>query len=758
MNRTAWRATPFAIGLWVVWLAVVTPRAAAEEPKPPGDARTRQFLLSGQEPAEPFVPLKPRTSDDVRRLEAIKYFCIGRWLENDVRWGEAFEAYKKALESDPKSLTIHKSLITLANLAGRRQDASKYLREAIELAPDDYELLDGLGSELVEQGQFDQAAEVYKRAVASPKLRQRDAKLVLLKFKLGMLSEQIKDYDGAADAYLDVMAAMQEPEAYQLHRLTGSNRPRFMQNPAETYENFGNTFRQAKRYEDALRAFRNAQANSPRRARFSLNIAEVYIDREEYAQALEHLDKYVEEQTPIGSTAYEKLAVVLEKLGRADEILPRVEAAAEKNRLNMNLQFYLGTLHEEAGHIDQAKAIYTKVLENRGDERVYKALARIHQTEDRFRDLIALLGSGLERAFEQRDGQAVIAQALDEQLKALVSDPETARKVVETAREMQRENSKQLGLGARYFVAKVAQAAEQIDAAAEFYRLCIETQPRAAPVFYRDWSKMLLAANRIPEAIAVLRESIDNGSRARDAEAHNELAIALQLDGQTEEALKAAARAIELEPDEAMGYVTQARVLTHAEQYDKAAQRYEQILRDFADRPEVQVDARYALSSIYVQLGDMPKAERQLELILEQDPDNDTANNDLGYLWADQGKNLQQAEGMIRKALESQPENAAYLDSMGWVLYRLDRPAEARKYLEDAVARQEGGQDGTIVDHLGDVYFRLKEFNKAREMWQRAATALENAKGARRDDKRLGEIREKLKSLEQQLKRDSGDD
>jgi tetratricopeptide (TPR) repeat protein len=231
------------------------------------------------------------------------------------------------------------------------------------------------------------------------------------------------------------------------------------------------------------------------------------------------------------------------------------------------------------------------------------------------------------------------------------------------------------------------------------------------------------------------------------------------MGGHTDAAIASANKSIEIDPQEIEGHSTLAWVLTHSGQYQKAIEKYDQILKDFADNAEVVRRVRYMLSNVYVQTGEMEKSEQALEQILKEHPDDAAANNDLGYLWADQGKNLEQAEKMIRKALDryaaerdpGEPEkNAAYLDSMGWVLYKLGRPDEAAKFLEEAVGVDEGAADGTIVDHLGDVYMRLKQTAKAKEHWLKAQKILEAAEGPRREDKRLKEIKEKLKNLDEQ--------
>ena len=112
--------------------------------------------------------------------------------------------------------------------------------------------------------------------------------------------------------------------------------------------------------------------------------------------------------------------------------------------------------------------------------------------------------------------------------------------------------------------------------------------------------------------------------------------------------------------------------------------------------------------------------EGQLRKVLESSPHDATANNDLGYLMADRNKNLAEAERLIRKALEldkqlrgattakaADEENAAYIDSLGWVLFRRGKLDEARRELERAAKLPDGEDDPVVWDHLGDVCFRL---------------------------------------------------
>src|ERR1044071_78511 len=112
------------------------------------------------------------------------------------------------------------------------------------------------------------------------------------------------------------------------------------------------------------------------------------------------------------------------------------------------------------------------------------------------------------------------------------------------------------------------------------------------------------------------------------------------------------------------------------------------------------------------------------------------------------GKTWRRPKSMIRKAVREEPDRPAYLDSLGWVLFKRGKSKEAVEPLEKAVkqlADSPSSGDATIFEHLGDVYFHLHENARARESWN---TAVKAASKANPPDKRLPEIRKKLESLD----------
>ena len=120
-------------------------------------------------------------------------------------------------------------------------------------------------------------------------------------------------------------------------------------------------------------------------------------------------------------------------------------------------------------------------------------------------------------------------------------------------------------------------------------------------------------------------------------------------------------------------------------------------------------------------MGRADDAEQLFQSLIDQDPGDAASANYLGYSWADRGENLDQALNLITRAVAIEPENPAYLDSLGWVHYRLGDLDQAEYWLRRAVAF--GGGDGTILAHLGEVLLERGDVDEARLLLQRALDA-----------------------------------
>jgi tetratricopeptide (TPR) repeat protein len=117
------------------------------------------------------------------------------------------------------------------------------------------------------------------------------------------------------------------------------------------------------------------------------------------------------------------------------------------------------------------------------------------------------------------------------------------------------------------------------------------------------------------------------------------------------------------------------------------------------------IELHYELGVLYDKMGNSQGAVEKMKEVIEKAPEHADALNYLGYTYADKNMNLDEAEALISRALELDPENGYILDSMGWVFYRKGEYEKARHYLEKAVSRVP--DDPIILEHLGDVYHKI---------------------------------------------------
>lgn len=148
-------------------------------------------------------------------------------------------------------------------------------------------------------------------------------------------------------------------------------------------------------------------------------------------------------------------------------------------------------------------------------------------------------------------------------------------------------------------------------------------------------------------------------------------------------------------------------------------------------------NALLVISSAQERAGDMKGSEATLQQILAKEPDNATALNNLGYFLVERGERLDEALGMIERAVRKEPGNASYLDSLGWAYFKQGKLNQAERYLSDAARRNPGS--AAIQEHLGDLFQRLGQKEKAQSYWRKALSLASEAADSARIKAKLGE-------------------
>ena len=179
--------------------------------------------------------------------------------------------------------------------------------------------------------------------------------------------------------------------------------------------------------------------------------------------------------------------------------------------------------------------------------------------------------------------------------------------------------------------------------------------------------------------------------------------------GKPSKALTRAREAID-----ALGPYTRIRIAEIQLELDHLADG-EALLAGWVESEPDNPDAHYYLGSYMFRSQGLARAEPALRKVLELDPQHAPALNFLGYSLADEGLRSDEALALVQRAIELDPWNGAYLDSLGWVYFRMGRFEDARVPLETAA--RELPSDSVVLEHLGDLYEKLGESDLALSAW-----------------------------------------
>jgi len=223
----------------------------------------------------------------------------------------------------------------------------------------------------------------------------------------------------------------------------------------------------------------------------------------------------------------------------------------------------------------------------------------------------------------------------------------------------------------------------------------------------------LVRKNEIEKAKDSLGQAVKINPEA--SEPHALLAILNLAEGKLDLAAKeyelALKGAVRLNPKDVEIYKVLAGLYIRQGNIQEAKDTYRIISELAPNDPEV----HFYLGVIYAELKESASLEESLKKAISLKPDYAQALNFLGYTYVEDNKNLKEAEGLIRRALALDPDNGAYLDSLGWLFYKKGRLKESRDTLIRAVSLM---PDAVIFDHLGDVYFKMRDKENAGINWR----------------------------------------
>jgi tetratricopeptide (TPR) repeat protein len=404
-------------------------------------------------------------------------------------------------------------------------------------------------------------------------------------------------------------------------------------------------------------------------------LIDIYEDQDRLDEALALL-RDLEKKDPENPAVAERIAMDLARAGRFDEAEKRArELAAKRPENHGNLRLLAQVLFEKGDVAGGEKILRSLIASDPTDDASRRVLASEFLRDRRFDDARTLLEESLRRsgtdprAAEQRQSISVDLGYL----AFLQKDYALARRTLEP---LQITNG-----------AVNARASRLLLAAA-----------RDGEDFPYGLARARAAATAEPENAEWMAAVAEFQWRTGDKKGAEAGIARLAASGEPERALAA------------------ADVWARLKEFGRAANVARDLVRRFPDS----TDALFRLGSSLERAGSPAEAEEVFLRLLRKKPEDAATLNYLGYMWADRNEKLDRAREMLEKAVAREPRNGAYLDSLGWVYFRLGRLEAAAKNLSEAHRRDP--EDATIEEHLGDLAERTGKNEEAIAHWERALT------------------------------------
>ena len=670
--------------------------------------------------AEPLKNEQRRTEVEQDRVRSSALFSYGRMLFQRREFPEALRYYQRAVRYDSAAATILQDIVALAFQLQRNDEGIRYALLAAEKNTQDPVAITQLAAFLTKQQDYQRALKLHEKSVAISAKLEDKTEIPFQRLDMARLYFLTEDFEKSAECFTEVMEALEFPEKYGLNE---TQVKRLSESPQQTIGLFGEALFHIGRLDEALAMFQKAHADGADETLLSFRLAKIHFKNGKSAKAMEQLENYfAAHPTPGTNAPYQLFADLLtqnnqEESQVAEQLITKLEHLLESTPNNSVLAYFLAKQLIANDRVDQAKTIYLKLVDSELSAGALQTLVTIHLQQQDTHGLLSVL-----RQTIQKTGSLDFVQ---DQIQPLIEQPEKLEPFFEHLKNSSKNDDPTADAATAISVGLLAIQAQRFDLAEEMFLIALDRNKDSAIQTLTTWGLRLFAADQPDRAADIFQRAIDC-----DVEENNVAVLlyyqsaALEFSGKTDKAVDKARAAFALQPESPQLSNRIAWILYHAKRYQAAENEYEQVLRTFdknhgsSDVRTHLRETRLVLSAICAQQERWNEAEEWLEQVLDEFPEDIGAMNDLGYLWADQGKRLNRALQMIQRAVASEPDNPAYRDSLGWVYFRLGEFPSAIRELEKACATEI--PDAIILDHLGDAYQAANHPQKAILAWKRA--------------------------------------
>jgi len=558
------------------------------------------------------------------------------------------------------------------------------------------------------------------------------------------------------------------PDTLEAHKILANL---YMSTMGET---FGDTSPQLQEtLQKGIHHFEEALRIDPADADCLFSLGRIYLKIHEYEKSEQYLRRYLQ-ANPNAMDGNYYLTIACMELGKYELALETVQLLQVERPDSLQIRMLKAEILEKLQRFDQAEEIYQHALTLQpNDPDFYANFARLLMQQQKSgraievlekakaegvatADLLSLLGqiyrigfnydkaiSNLKEAVVQEPGDAEIRYQLA-MTHAQMGDTPKAIQLLQTLLKDAGAGAARSGLSARqrrlfmlnlaFLYADDRQFKNAIELLQRFQK---EFPGDKEPLVYLQLSQIYRNYRQWDKARAIA----EDGLKVMPGHSRllNERAQALAGAGQWQQAVEDLRREIAAgHPDDISLYTGAAAICSENRQWAAA---FEILAQGLAKYP-ADGALLFQRAAVQEKSGDYAGATATFLQLLEADPDNGTAWNYLGYMLIDFDQDIDRGIEYVQKALRIEPNNPAFLDSLGWGYYKKKDFKKALEYLQRAVAAMD--DDPTNYGHLGDTYRSLGQNHEARDQYEKALPLQTEATARERLENKIRELKPKL--------------
>lgn len=473
--------------------------------------------------------------------------------------------------------------------------------------------------------------------------------------------------------------------------------------------------------QSALDEYYKAAALDPTNVALVLDVSQQFLQARQADKALSLLKEATTNSTASGEL-FAELGFVYSKLGKTNEAFNADRAAIQKDPrsiggyqslfidyLQNGQTKQMWPLLEEASKVNGTDAEFLIDLAGLYFRFSVQVPAQKKQADERALEL-------LQRAAKTKTSDVRLQMHLADGFNLLGKTEEAARLYENISRELPKDSPEDDAVRAK--LADIYLHSHDLKHASEQLQGILRDNPTDPQTYYLlggiayDETNYTRAVDYFEEAIAI-NPDLES--------AYYDMATAQLESGRIADASATLDKARRKFPQNFMAEYLSGVACNEQKDYTNALQHFTtaEVVAETSSPGKLTDNFYFQMGATCERLGDYLRAEKCFEKSLSLAPDSSETLNYLGYMWADHGMKLDQARELIAKAVKAEPKNAAYLDSMAWVLYKLHEPKPALDYALKAIQFSEE-EDATLYDHIGDIYAALGQKDKARQSWTKS--------------------------------------